>query len=88
MTSKRVPGHTLRHEGAPHDTTGRRIGSYWRTGSTGAARCSCGQQSDDLPSAAARKAWHRQHKLDVLTGNTPADPARLAARYAHGYQED
>jgi hypothetical protein len=57
-----VRGHALvGSEGYPYDADGNRI---W--GWAGPARCSCGAASEDLDSNAARKAWHRRHKLEVL----------------------
>lgn len=65
---KRVPGHTLRLEGAPHDETGRRISCGWHGGVSGEGRalCSCGEMSDVLSSATRRQLWHKDHKQDVL----------------------
>lgn len=64
-TSKRVKGHTLRNEGAPHDERGKRLNLYvfnLGTGGEGHGLCSCGAVSPLLPSASTRKAWHRRHK--------------------------
>ena len=48
-------------------------GQWWWVncgGVSGVGRglCSCGAASDALPSAAARKAWHRKHKADIYYG--------------------
>jgi hypothetical protein len=64
----RVGHHTLEWEGAPHDKRGHRLFGEGR-GAVGYGKCFCGVLSpDELPSAAARKRWHRQHKLDILAG--------------------
>ena len=62
--SQRVPGHTLRLEGAPYDEDGRLLTNGWNASPRGAGcgKCSCGALSDVLPSANARKQWHRDHK--------------------------
>lgn len=51
----RLAGHELRNEGRVYDPHG-----YVQ--STGVSRCSCGDLSPVLESAAARKRWHREHK--------------------------
>ena len=59
--SQRVPGHTLVGAGAPFDAQGRYL--HWEgTRGTGHGKCSCGELSEVLPTAAARKQWHRDHK--------------------------
>lgn len=68
MTGPRVPGHTLRYEGAPFDARGRVLFSLpFKHGGPGRGKCSCGVLSDVLPSAGARQRWHRQHKAEVST---------------------
>jgi len=59
----RLVGHALWHEGAPYDDRGRRI-EYPRT-TEGRAKCECGELSEALPSGAARRRWHADHKADV-----------------------
>lgn len=74
-----VKGHGLRSEGAAHYSPGcqehpcstwfhiddgRRV-NYWTTAGQGHAVCRCGAYSTHLPSAAARKRWHRAHKAEV-----------------------
>jgi hypothetical protein len=74
----RVVGHTLVGEGAMHyaDDCDRcrydRPNHRERSGGDriygnggGHGRCSCGQMSAHLPSAAARQRWHYGHKLLV-----------------------
>lgn len=52
-----VKGHTLPFEGRMMDHNGPGFG-----------RCSCGTTSSHLlRNTAARKRWHRDHKLTVLT---------------------
>ena len=53
-----VKGHTLLFEG---DALGK---SYSRCG-PGEGGCSCGARSDRLPSRAARKRWHKEHKVEM-----------------------
>lgn len=59
----RVSGHALRNEGAAYYDNGSQI-SYGDR-SVGRAKCECGEMSEVLPSGAARRRWHAQHKLDV-----------------------
>lgn len=73
--SERVPGHTLRHEGAPHlvSETGQTVRvqrGYGGVSGYGRALCSCGAMSDLLDSGGQRKAWHRQHKAQVTATPT------------------
>lgn len=50
-----LKGHGLRFEG--------RVNGYFGMGSgPGKGRCSCGAESETLPTTAARQRWHRQHK--------------------------
>lgn len=59
---KPIWGHALRFEGrcpSPHDRS-----RLWN--GTGHGRCECGGRSPELPSTAARKRWHREHKAQVL----------------------
>lgn len=59
-----VAGHGLLNEGAAFDECGCRL--QWGTvGGGGRGRCSCGEFSAWLPSAAERKRWHKGHKADV-----------------------
>lgn len=65
----RVTGHGLVAEGAPHDDAGRRIsGIRAATSGPGRGRCQCGALSDTLESTAARRSWHREHKMGVCGG--------------------
>ena len=55
----RIRGHGLRYEGR-----------YWNgyqyvSGGMAPGLCECSEKSADLPSAAARKEWHRKHKEEV-----------------------
>lgn len=59
----RVSGHALWHEGAAYYDDGSRI--VYGDRSAGRAKCECGEMSEALPSGAARRRWHAQHKLDV-----------------------
>jgi hypothetical protein len=54
VRSNRLAGHTLPNEG--------RVFGYQLGCMVGSARCSCGEESPSLPSANARKKWHREHK--------------------------
>lgn len=55
--STRLSGHELPFEGKA-------------TLPDGKCRCLCGRTSPSLPSNRQRKAWHRQHKLNVILGQT------------------
>jgi hypothetical protein len=56
----RLSGHSLLFEGQPCG-----LNFYARSGN-GSGKCSCGELSPILPTNAARKRWHREHKADVL----------------------
>ena len=54
------------HEGramVEHRTLGL-IAAYPQFG-PGQTRCQCGEWSPELPTTAARKRWHREHKQQV-----------------------
>lgn len=62
-----VPGHKLRNEGAGYNSRGVMYllaGQYDDRPNRG--KCSCGALSEPQPSDAARKRWHREHKIEVL----------------------
>lgn len=63
----RLTGHGLISEGAPHDDAGVYSGGggIIRTSGPGRAKCECGALSEYLPSANARKQWHRDHKAQI-----------------------
>lgn len=64
MTAEVVSGHALSFEGAAFDDDRRRV--LWNTtAGEGHAICTCGEMSPVFPSAAKRKAWHRDHKDEV-----------------------
>jgi hypothetical protein len=63
----RVAGHTLRAEGAPFDEAGAGP-MYHYEGKVGRAKCSCGALSEMLPTNAARRRWHADHKAAVVAG--------------------
>jgi hypothetical protein len=69
QSSKRVSGHTLRHEGGAHFSAGDR---KWHDTGVGCGKCSCGALSEVLTSDYARKRWHREHKAAVLAESPPA----------------
>lgn len=50
-----LKGHTLLFEGEA-------IGQSWHKNGPGSGKCSCGEMSPELPTRAARKRWHREHK--------------------------
>lgn len=64
MASMRVKGHNL------HPEFGRRTAGE-TIDSKGVAICQCGTFSPSLPNQAARREWHRQHLLDLLTAKLP-----------------
>lgn len=61
MKATIVPGHGLQFEGRAYDDDARWV----LYGKTGRGLCSCGELSPVLPSIAARKRWHREHKAEV-----------------------
>lgn len=61
---RRLAGHALAFEGAPHDDQGHRIGWSGVAG-FGRAKCSCGELSEEFPSGARRRLWHIDHKNDL-----------------------
>lgn len=59
-----VRGHTLLFEG---DAFGSKGGpALGRPTGAGSGKCSCGALSGELANRAARKRWHREHKLEVV----------------------
>jgi len=61
--STRVPGHSMTGQGKVLDKAG-----FWPTREkVGSTQCECGERSPELDSNMKRRAWHRQHKLDVLS---------------------
>lgn len=73
MTTTRIAGHGLRHEGRHWTAAG------YVSGGMAPGVCECGEKSAPLPSAAARKRWHRDHKAEIRRPVTPVShPARLA----------
>ncbi len=72
MKQFRVKGHVLANEGAPFETylvdgKPKRSGGPWGgISGMGCGLCSCGVMSEVLPSATKRKAWHRNHKDEIL----------------------
>lgn len=62
MRANRLAGHILPDEGR---IFGNGVG---HAKPEGRAECSCGAASEVLPSAKARKAWHRAHKDAVRRG--------------------
>jgi len=62
MKPNRLVGHGLRDEGRVKDPAGR----LWNC--EGSTRCECGERSPVLPTTAARKRWHREHKDAVRDG--------------------
>lgn len=69
--SLNISGHGLRNEGAPFIRVPRGWELKFPTQDTvagdGYGICECGANSANLPSAAARKRWHRVHKEAVLS---------------------
>lgn len=87
VRNTRVPGHGLLREGCAFEAV---TPDPWRpvpymgrafryTGEAeGRAVCSCGDCSEVLPSTAARRRWHEEHKAEVrvraaLAGDTGED---------------
>lgn len=66
----RVKGHELRSEGQAYNITTNwqgKTGIRYTGAFTGMALCACGSTSELLPSDAARKRWHREHKQAVIS---------------------
>lgn len=63
-----VSGHTLMLEGAPHDINGVVLSAPYGIvrGGPGRGKCSCGELSLTMRSAAQRKQWHRKHKEQIV----------------------
>lgn len=72
MTTSRLAGHGLLHEGWPF--IGTKIRATNNTG-PGMGKCECGAMSEMVPTRAARKRWHRDHKADI---RARADAGRQA----------
>ncbi len=59
MKANRLSGHILPNEGRlPRNYDSQNAAE-------GPAVCSCGATSEALPSASARKKWHREHKDEI-----------------------
>lgn len=56
--------HNLKHNGAPYTQAGELVNPNDTsvTAGTGAALCTCGTLSEELPNGAARRRWHKEHK--------------------------
>ena len=65
-----VKWHGLVAEGAPFHGLGCSTSpcptDYMGRLGSGHGKCRCGAFSPHLPSTYARKAWHRQHKAEIL----------------------
>ena len=63
--------HTIKSDGAPFklnlDGEYVPVNEDKSTAGAGVAVCSCGDASSQLPTRAARKAWHAQHKENTVT---------------------
>lgn len=65
MSPRFIVGHGLQREGAAHDAFGFFLGREVREGF---GLCACGALSSLLPSIAARKRWHKEHKEAIGRG--------------------
>jgi hypothetical protein len=55
--------HNLKHNGAPYTQAGELVHADPSvTAGAGAALCTCGTLSEELPNGAARRRWHKEHK--------------------------
>lgn len=61
--STRLPGHELWDRGSAIEG-----GNSYYEPRLGTGKCSCGKRSPQLTSKAQRKAWHRDHKADLIAG--------------------
>lgn len=90
MAALLVPGHTLVDGGRPwlsEHCSKDRCATNWTgedrpqsplndtVSGPGHAHCSCGWESDHLPTGAARKRTHRAHKIGVLESQGLPVPA-------------
>lgn len=74
----RLAGHGLIAEGWPY--IGTEVRKSHRSGH-GMGKCECGTMSPMLPSTAARKRWHRDHKQEIRARtSTPAGPGPALSR--------
>jgi len=76
-----VKGHGLKYDGAPLDEAGRWIHPTRKHGkghppTPGRGGCYCGALSEVLPDRASRRAWHDQHKLQVIADMREDEEAR------------
>lgn len=60
-----IPGHGLQAEGRAYGDNGNGGWTRIMVGD-GVGLCSCGDTSEVLPSDAARKRWHKDHKADAV----------------------
>lgn len=73
MKGTRLAGHGLNYEGRALNEDAPFTGAwvhyspgFWSSDQReGRTRCECGEWSPVLPSSAARKRWHREHKQQV-----------------------
>lgn len=72
MTSSTEVKHTLTADGAPFYAQGNPVNSDSSTKGEGSAKCACSWLSEVLPSRAARKAAHAEHR----TNPTPVEPIK------------
>lgn len=81
----RVKGHALINEGVgyPPGLSGEQIVKRWAFIShdlAGVGVCHCGAKSGPLPSDAARKRWHREHKAEVFVCESCGQPAGVTLK--------
>jgi hypothetical protein len=78
VKASRLAGHGLPYEGRAldeHRPIGRGLWGSHRPGfwssslPVGRTRCECGEWSPVLPTTAARKRWHREHKDEIRSAS-------------------
>lgn len=66
-----LKGHIMGDEGCARGDDGMIL---WDAKGPGRGKCSCGALSEILPTRAARKRWHREHKDAIRNPLTPPSP--------------
>lgn len=74
--------HSLKHNGAAYNDAAALINPDTKvTSGEGRALCTCGILSEQLPSGSARRAWHKEHKLNALDAEVATEKAETEALF-------
>lgn len=75
-----MSSHNLKFNGAPYTQAGELVhpDDTSITAGKGAALCTCGTLSEELPNGAARRRWHKDHKEQAAT----TEPVQTALEVA------